>query len=129
MEGIGKQTNLCSLDLSHNLIGEEGVGFLCQVMATESFTNHANGGLRVDLSQNRMGDAGACRLGKLLQMAPRISELDISGNQITDVGAMSIACGVQTNRYLIKSGPCNDIPDAVDWAWDPTPSRTKAPRC
>ncbi|WP_353273599.1 leucine-rich repeat domain-containing protein [Wolbachia endosymbiont (group A) of Agelastica alni] len=80
-------TNLTSLDLRDNNIGDEGA----KELANGNLTNLTS----LDLSFNRIGDKGAKELanGNLTNL----TSLDLTGNNIGDEGAKELANGNLTN--------------------------------
>jgi Ran GTPase-activating protein (RanGAP) involved in mRNA processing and transport len=87
-------TNLASIDLADNYIGDSG----CKELA-ESLS-----GLmkleKIFLSGNRVGDLGFAILSSMLLANSTVTELDISGNNIRKTGMQALGSSLRENKSL-----------------------------
>eukprot|EP00521_Asterionellopsis_glacialis_P011553 CAMPEP_0195306190 /NCGR_PEP_ID=MMETSP0707-20130614/37074_1 /TAXON_ID=33640 /ORGANISM="Asterionellopsis glacialis, Strain CCMP134" /LENGTH=525 /DNA_ID=CAMNT_0040370401 /DNA_START=562 /DNA_END=2139 /DNA_ORIENTATION=- len=111
-------SSLQILDLSHNLLGDEGIQSLMKMITLNDNTNDttatttattASWGLRgitkLDVSCNGIGDVGAIALASGLQhTATQLEELVLWNNRIRDDGAIAFA---QQLTRLIKGSKTN----------------------
>ena len=87
-------SNVTSLDLGSNLIGDVGASSLSQVLT-------ANSSLTIlDLGWNIIGDAGASSLSQALTANSSLTSLDLRGNCIGIPGASSLSQALTANSSL-----------------------------
>ena len=63
----------------------------------------------VDLSWNGLGDPGAKEIGVYLAKNPEVTTLDISSNNFSAEGAISIAKGLKENTSLVTLRVCHPL--------------------
>ncbi len=94
------------LDLSENVIGKDGaaqLGDCIRQNASKSVTypDHVSYSLRgLNLENTKLGDYGTIQLCKYLVDHPRLSEINLAKNRITDVSAQAISEFVFDTYYL-----------------------------
>ena len=87
---------LRELDLSGNMIGDEGTRALAASLQTNTALR------RLVLRNNEVGTAGALALGRALGPASRsgIEELDLSRNHLRDDGTLQLCMGLRANTRI-----------------------------
>lgn len=84
------------VDLSLNVVGDEGAVLLAQALArNESVTE-------LDLWANWIGDAGAMALASMLPRSMTLARLHLSRNAIGEKGARALAQALETNVSVIE---------------------------
>lgn len=94
-----KCSKLEKLDLGANEIGDEGIKAIC-CRATEELYGWPNI-TTLELRANRIRDAGARALAKLLSTHPLVRTVLVDGNQIKNPGAAAIIAGLGDAAPLI----------------------------
>jgi Ran GTPase-activating protein (RanGAP) involved in mRNA processing and transport len=94
---LGLYTNLGELDLSRNGISDEGAKIIGDILGTLKFLKNLN------LSSNRIGTKGAKKLAKGLGLSNLVF-LNISHNNIKNMGAWSIGKALSKNKTLLSLG-------------------------
>jgi Ran GTPase-activating protein (RanGAP) involved in mRNA processing and transport len=90
---LGLRLNtLNELDLSYNLIKEDGLSNLSQCINL----------IKLNLNHNHICDIGATTIGEILVILTNISNLDLSSNKIGDVGVSEIFKGLEKCTGLTK---------------------------
>lgn len=92
-----------SLDLENNGLGDPDLEALCRSPNLHSLTT-------LLLWSNRVGDSGVRALVKA--NLPRLNRVDLSGNQITDTGAMVLADSTFLGRLKLLDLSGNQINDS-----------------
>lgn len=87
-------TNLSNLDLSNNHLQDRGISVL-----VSNFKDH-NSLRTLNLSNVQMSLSGAKQIGVLLAHCPRLEELDLSMNSITEKGAAFVAAGLHESHTV-----------------------------
>jgi len=90
---LRSNSSLTSLDLSKHRMRDRGVQVLCEYLAV-------NQTLRtLSLRCNLITMEGGSAIGRLLETSGLVS-LDLSGNRVDNLGAMSIARALESNKQL-----------------------------
>eukprot|EP01065_Artemidia_motanka_P000157 TRINITY_DN10052_c0_g1_i2.p1 TRINITY_DN10052_c0_g1~~TRINITY_DN10052_c0_g1_i2.p1 ORF type:complete len:751 (+),score=237.34 TRINITY_DN10052_c0_g1_i2:109-2361(+) len=89
-----RNTICLQLNLSHNIISDEGAGFCAHALRRNSTL------LELNLSYNKIGDEGIERIGDALKKNTCLTELQICENDFEDRGAAQIAEALKTNMSL-----------------------------
>lgn len=102
---LREDTNLITLRLDDNPIGNKGVAAVAQALtpAQPGETASVPGVARVGLSGCRIGTPGAAAWGRCLGRDPGIKSLWIGGNDLGDDGLAALGAGLVTNctiQYL-----------------------------
>eukprot|EP00960_Hanusia_phi_P047950 758684-Hanusia_phi.AAC.10 len=84
---------LRSFDISSNHLGDKGIEYLSNILST-CYLEELN------LSNNRISNAGAISLGKALQGNLTLKILDLSWNHILQQGSIALFQNLQENSYL-----------------------------
>jgi len=92
-EALEGNCTLTALHLSRNSIGPHGAAKLAAVLASGALAE-------LDLSDNRLGDAGAVALAGALEPTARLETLDLRVNSVGDEGAESLALVLARNAAL-----------------------------
>ena len=97
-------TQLNQLDLSHNLIGDDGAEALAANL------HHCTQLKNIDLSNNKIGGDGAKALAANFYHCTQLHELDFSNNGIGDDGVKALAhsCTQLNKLYLHTNGISSD---------------------
>ena len=93
-DSLRHSRHLQVLNLSKNLIGDEGAGRLRNCLA-----NHRSMTSLI-LGENGITALGAMEIACLLRDMPKLTLLDLSGNLIGDEGVIALAEGMRANRTL-----------------------------
>ena len=116
--GSAVQFGCGELDLSRVAIGDAGAGALARVLgqamgaAAPYFPTKYGSryGLKLDLGNNRLGDAVASDLAELL---PFLSELDLTGNRLGDAGARALLAALPASPLRELDLEWNEISSSV----------------
>ena len=92
--GLGVNTSLTSLYLSHNSIGAKGTNYLSEALRENSSLTS------LYLSHNSIGAKGANSLSEALKVNTSLTSLDLSGNFIGDEGVNSLSEALKVNTSL-----------------------------
>ncbi|KAG0266093.1 RNA-DNA hybrid ribonuclease [Mortierella polycephala] len=100
LSGIYKNDTLVELDLSENHLGPKGVHFLQQIIFRLQKDKACNI-RRLNLSNNDINDVGCISIAKIL-IETALSHLDLSFNKISDWGASKILAAFETKQLSLK---------------------------
>ncbi|KAF9275662.1 NACHT, LRR and PYD domains-containing protein 13 [Mortierella alpina] len=98
--GLYKNDSLVELDLSENHLGHTAVHSLQQVMVRREKDKACNI-RRLNLSNNEINDVGCISVAKLI-MGTVVTHLDLSFNKISDWGASTILAAFESNEVALK---------------------------
>ncbi|KAF9191020.1 hypothetical protein BGZ51_007853 [Haplosporangium sp. Z 767] len=100
LSGIYKNDTLVELDLSENQLGPKGVHFLQQIIFRLQKDKACNI-RRLNLSNNDINDVGCISIAKIL-IETALTHLDLSFNKISDWGASKILAAFETKQLALK---------------------------
>eukprot|EP01062_Namystynia_karyoxenos_P016742 TRINITY_DN16151_c0_g1_i1.p1 TRINITY_DN16151_c0_g1~~TRINITY_DN16151_c0_g1_i1.p1 ORF type:complete len:753 (+),score=343.55 TRINITY_DN16151_c0_g1_i1:151-2409(+) len=89
-----RNTICLQLNLSHNIISDEGAGYCAHALRKNSTL------LELNLCYNKIGDDGMARIGEALRKNTCLLELQIGENDFEDEGALHIADALHVNYSL-----------------------------
>merc|ERR1719189_2023275 len=99
MDGLAfflqRNATLTKVDLSNNVIGDEGMQFLSRAFNVNTVVKTLN------LNGNKIGDKGAEYCSDSLKQNSSLTSLDLSDNDIKIKGAQSIAEALEKNSTLV----------------------------
>ncbi|KAF9953259.1 NACHT, LRR and PYD domains-containing protein 13 [Mortierella alpina] len=98
--GLYKNDSLVELDLSENHLGHTAVHSLQQIMVRREKDKACNI-RRLNLSNNEINDVGCISIAKLI-MGTMVTHLDLSFNKISDWGASTILASFESNEVALK---------------------------
>ncbi|CAO3564359.1 unnamed protein product [Mortierella alpina] len=98
--GLYKNDSLVELDLSENHLGHTAVHSLQQIMVRREKDKACNI-RRLNLSNNEINDVGCISIAKLI-MGTVVTHLDLSFNKISDWGASTILASFESNDVALK---------------------------
>jgi Ran GTPase-activating protein (RanGAP) involved in mRNA processing and transport len=87
-------TNLVSIDLADNYIGDSGCKELAESLSVLTKLE------RILLSGNRLGDLGFAIMSSMLIANSTVTELDISGNNVRKTGMQALGSSLRENKSL-----------------------------
>jgi Ran GTPase-activating protein (RanGAP) involved in mRNA processing and transport len=111
-ESLENNSSLRELDLSDNLICEDGVSALCNVL------RHPNSVLKIlDIRNNSIRDIGVMALSTVLRHPnSKLERLDISDNVIGDIGINALTDAL-INNSMLKELTIEENPDVTPAGW------------
>lgn len=92
-ERMRNNKSLTSLNLSMNLLGDQGVQFIAEVLNTTALKT-------LDISTNMIGDKGMRAIALALMDNKTLTSLNLDMNKIGDEGAVMMASALQKNTTL-----------------------------
>ncbi|KAF9571748.1 hypothetical protein EC968_000194 [Mortierella alpina] len=98
--GLYKNDSLVELDLSENHLGHTAVHSLQQIMVRREKDKACNI-RRLNLSNNEINDVGCISIAKLI-LGTVVTHLDLSFNKISDWGASTILASFESNEVALK---------------------------
>ncbi|KAF9936962.1 NACHT, LRR and PYD domains-containing protein 13 [Mortierella alpina] len=98
--GLYKNDSLVELDLSENHLGHTAVHSLQQIMVRREKDKACNI-RRLNLSNNEINDVGCISIAKLI-LGTFVTHLDLSFNKISDWGASTILASFESNEVALK---------------------------
>eukprot|EP00929_Paragymnodinium_shiwhaense_P109933 TRINITY_DN76554_c0_g1_i1.p1 TRINITY_DN76554_c0_g1~~TRINITY_DN76554_c0_g1_i1.p1 ORF type:complete len:619 (-),score=171.57 TRINITY_DN76554_c0_g1_i1:47-1903(-) len=96
LEAIAENDTLTSLDIVGNNIGERGAIALAAVLAASEIRLEA-----LNCASNAMGSTGAQAIAEGIEVNETMLELDISDNQIGDIGMQAFAQSIVNGELLL----------------------------
>lgn len=96
LAGLVKNNTLTHLDLSHNLIDDEGAQALGVILSKRDVSLK-----HVDLSDNKIRAEGAQALGKALGVNHSLEWISLRLNRLGDAGGVALFDGLRTNPSII----------------------------
>ncbi|KAG0335578.1 NACHT, LRR and PYD domains-containing protein 14 [Podila horticola] len=100
LSGAYKNHSLVELDLSENHLGPKAVHSLQQIMVRLKKEKRCNI-RRLNLSNNEINDVGCISIAKII-MGTLLSHLDLSFNKISDWGASTILAAFESNELQLR---------------------------
>lgn len=100
LSGLYKNDSLIELDLSENHLGPKAVHSLQQIMVRLEKDKACNI-RRLNLSNNEINDVGCISIAKII-MGTLVTHLDLSFNKISDWGAATIQASFESNEPHLK---------------------------
>ncbi|KAF9121006.1 NACHT, LRR and PYD domains-containing protein 3 [Mortierella sp. GBA39] len=100
LAGLYKNQSLIELDLSENQLGPKAIHSLQQTMVRLQKDKACNI-RRLDLSNNDINDVGCISIAKII-LGTSIVQLDLSFNKISDWGASTILAAFESNELTLK---------------------------
>ncbi|KAG0028096.1 NACHT, LRR and PYD domains-containing protein 14 [Podila clonocystis] len=100
LSGAYKNHSLVELDLSENHLGPKAVHSLQQIMVRLKKDKTCNI-RRLNLSNNDINDVGCISIAKII-MGTLLSHLDLSFNKISDWGASTILAAFESNELQLR---------------------------
>ncbi|KFH71146.1 hypothetical protein MVEG_03992 [Podila verticillata NRRL 6337] len=100
LSGAYKNQSLVELDLSENHLGPKAVHSLQQIMVRLQKDKGCNI-RRLNLSNNEINDVGCISIAKII-MGTLLSHLDLSFNKISDWGASTILAAFESNELQLR---------------------------
>ncbi|KAL0477403.1 plekstrin domain protein [Acrasis kona] len=95
-EGLGVNETVKELDLSHNRIGDNGVGDLCDGLILNVTVEKLN------LGNNLVCDVGSVFISEVIRATVSINSINLSHNHITSIGAMALSSALVNNELLVN---------------------------
>jgi Leucine-rich repeat (LRR) protein len=89
--------SVTSADCSYGTLNDDGVEAL-----VSELTRSSNGVVALYLAGNQIGDRGATAFARYLRSPTTLRTLDVSDNQITDVGANALLDAVTWNSSVLN---------------------------
>ncbi|KAG0056968.1 NACHT, LRR and PYD domains-containing protein 14 [Gryganskiella cystojenkinii] len=100
LSGLYKNSSLVELDLSENHLGPKAAHSLQQIMVRLKKDKACNI-RRLNLSNNDINDVGCISIAKII-LGTVLSHLDLSFNRISDWGASTILAAFESNDLALK---------------------------
>ncbi|KAF9283423.1 NACHT, LRR and PYD domains-containing protein 3 [Linnemannia elongata] len=100
LAGLYKNQSLIELDLSENQLGPKAIHSLQQTMVRLQKDKACNI-RRLNLSNNNINDVGCISIAKII-LGTSIVQLDLSFNKISDWGASTILAAFESNELTLK---------------------------
>ncbi|KAF9133244.1 NACHT, LRR and PYD domains-containing protein 3 [Mortierella sp. 14UC] len=100
LAGLYKNQSLIELDLSENQLGPKAIHSLQQTMVRLQKDKACNI-RRLNLSNNDINDVGCISIAKII-LGTSIVQLDLSFNKISDWGASTILAAFESNELTLK---------------------------
>ncbi|KAG0298180.1 NACHT, LRR and PYD domains-containing protein 3 [Linnemannia gamsii] len=100
LAGLYKNESLIELDLSENQLGPKAIHSLQQTMVRLQKDKACNI-RRLNLSNNDINDVGCISIAKII-LGTSILQLDLSFNKISDWGASTILAAFESNELTLK---------------------------
>ncbi|KAF9924454.1 NACHT, LRR and PYD domains-containing protein 3 [Linnemannia zychae] len=100
LAGLYKNQSLIELDLSENQLGAKAIHSLQQIMVRLKKDKICNI-RRLNLSNNEINDVGCISIAKIIN-GTNIVQLDLSFNKISDWGASTILAAFESNELTLR---------------------------